>query len=149
MTDDAPCAPPPPAGLNAVMRRMIAAREAALGAAHEHIASRNERIDELDAALTMAQDVLATTQAALDETRMALADSHRTLEAEIRHISERNQRIAELDAAIAARDQRIEMLEDQFARLRRLADDLVWPDGPRALRAVLPLARLLRQVIRR
>jgi predicted RNase H-like nuclease (RuvC/YqgF family) len=142
MTDDALCDAPPPAGLDAVLRRMIAAREAALGAAHEHIASRNRRIDELDTALT-------TTQAALDQTRTALANARRTLEAEIRHIVERNQRIAELDAEIAARDQRIETLEDQFARLRRLADDLVWPDGPRALRAVLPLARLVRKVIRR
>jgi len=149
MTDDALCDAPPPAGLDAVLRRMIAAREAALGAAHEHIASRNRRIDELDTALTTTHDALTTTQAALDQTRTALANARRTLEAEIRHIVERNQRIAELDAEIAARDQRIETLEDQFARLRRLADELVWPDGPRALRAVLPLARLVRQVIRR
>ncbi|MDX5930885.1 hypothetical protein [Acidiphilium acidophilum] len=128
MTDDAVRDLPLPAGLDAVLRRMIAAREAALGDAEAHIAARNRRIDELDALVT-------AVQAALD--------------GEIAHIRERNRRIGELDAEIAARDRRIEHLEDQVARLHRLAEELVWPEGPRALRAVLPMARLVRRVIRR
>lgn len=63
---------------------------------------------------------------------------------------------AVLRRMIAERERRIESLQARVgsghgnggsaAVLDRLVHELVWDDGPRALRAVLPLARLIRRL---
>ena len=127
----------------ATRTRLVAEREAEaarLAAAHE--ADRARLIDEFDA-------VLGT------ERQRAAAE-----------ISTRDARIAELDQLAGAREadilsrlREIETLRealtaalDEAARLRsaaqeiaRLTNTLDWPAAPRAVRAVLPLARLLRR----
>lgn len=64
--------------------------------------------------------------------------------------------IAEREARLGTMQERIDSLERivlanpaSAAVLDRLVRDLVWDDGPRALRAVLPLARLIRRLSRR
>lgn len=58
-------------------------------------------------------------------------------------------RIAERNAVIAERDRTIAVLAPDADRLTRLVRALEWPDGPRALRAVLPAARLIRRLMHR
>ena len=105
---------PSPRGIDAVLRRMIADREAIVGARDAELAARDQDIAARDGALAEARDAIAAR-----------------------------------DHAIAAQEREIAALRPQAERLTRLALALEWPDGPRALRAVLPAARLLRRLITR
>lgn len=69
-------------------------------------------------------------------------------------------RIAALDAMLMDREARIAALEAECAArdlacqrdraiVHRLVHDLAWPEGPRALRAALPVARLIRAMLSR
>lgn len=58
-------------------------------------------------------------------------------------------RIETLEAALRQSEERAARLETRAAALDRLATGLVWNEGPRAIRAVLPLARLIRRLTRR
>lgn len=63
-------------------------------------------------------------------------------------LADLRRQLADLDAqCVHARQERDALLNmhAQAAQLRRLLRELQWPDGPAALRAVLPLARLLRR----
>ncbi|HEX7388517.1 MAG TPA: hypothetical protein VF286_00305 [Acidiphilium sp.] len=66
-----------------------------------------------------------------------------------RMIAERDAAIADRNAIIAERDRTIAALTPDAERLARLIHTLDWPDGPRALRAVLPAARLIRRLMHR
>lgn len=70
-----------------------------------------------------------------------------------RMIADREARLAALrdkvdtlELALHEREMRLARLETYAATLDRLANHLIWNDGPRALRAVLPFARLLRRL---
>lgn len=58
-------------------------------------------------------------------------------------------RIETLEATLRQSEERAARLETRAAALDRLATGLVWNEGPRAIRAVLPLARLIRRLTRR
>lgn len=58
-------------------------------------------------------------------------------------------RIDSLERALHEKEARVAALSAHTAALDRLVDELVWDDGPRALRAVLPLARAIRRLTSR
>lgn len=58
-------------------------------------------------------------------------------------------RIDTLEALLHQREAHAALLETRVATLDRLAGELVWDDAPRAIRSVLPLARLIRRIMRR
>jgi len=55
------------------------------------------------------------------------------------------EKVDALHVSLHEREARIALLETYAATLERLTNHLTWNDGPRALRVVLPLARLLRR----
>ena len=67
------------------------------------------------------------------------------LQARDQDIMARDRATAALHQSIALRDQELAVLRPQAEALARLAVMLDWPEAPRALRAVLPLARALRR----
>ncbi|MCF3945584.1 hypothetical protein [Acidiphilium iwatense] len=110
-----------PRSIDAVLRRMIADREALVAARDAELAARDHAIAALERDIaTRDQDIAA-----------------------------RNDAISMRDHAIAALERDIAALRPQAERLTRLALALEWRDGPRALLAVLPAARLLRRLTRR
>ncbi|WP_287758863.1 hypothetical protein [Acidiphilium sp.] len=73
-----------------------------------------------------------------------------------RMIASRDEKIAGLQDRILDLEERLRRQEARHAldavhaaALARLNAELVWPDGPWPVRAVLPLARLIRRVTRR
>jgi hypothetical protein len=71
---------------------------------------------------------------------------NRDIQARDQTIMARDREIAALHQIIASRDQELARLRPQAEALVRLAAMLDWPQAPRALRAVLPLARVLRRL---
>lgn len=69
---------------------------------------------------------------------------HGRIEALEAALIEREARIAALEAECAARET---ACQRDRAIVHRLIHDLAWPDGPRALRAALPVARLIRAML--
>ena len=55
-------------------------------------------------------------------------------------------RIRQIERTVLMYQQREPILLSQVAQLHQLLRELTWPDGPRALRAVLPFARLIRWI---
>ncbi|MGC9270610.1 hypothetical protein [Acidiphilium sp.] len=92
------------------------------------VAHRQERIAVLEDALAARDAIIAARDHAIAE-QAAL--------------------IAALRLTVEQREQLIARLEPEAARCAQLALTLTWPDGPRALRAVLPVARLIRRIMRR
>lgn len=134
---DEPTLDLPPAGFDAVLRRMIALRESEAEELRTALRLRDERVEFLDAKC----HELAAIIERLD-----------------RWVTERDRRIEALEATIATRDDGIAGkdaniptggISPDSAILRHLVLTLEWPNGPRALRAVLPLARLIRRIMRR
>lgn len=117
---------PPPAGIENVLRRMVAEREARIGFAAAATAKAHAR---------------------------QLMERERIIAERDSMLAERESRIEKLDRMVAERDRTIEARDDEIGRLRpeavklaRLAVDLAWEDGPRSLRMVLPLAELIRKL---
>jgi FkbM family methyltransferase len=73
---------------------------------------------------------------------------HAELEATDAHLSAVQARESELAAELAAEREKGRLLAKRAALLDELVRQLRWPDGPAALRTVLPLARLLRRIAR-
>ena len=73
-----------------------------------------------------------------------------------RMVASRDEKIATLQDRILDLEERLRRQEARHAlnavhaaALARLDAELVWPDGPWPVRAVLPLARLIRRLSRR
>ena len=120
----------PPAGLDAVLRRMIALREAETDELKREVQRRNERIGELD---TKAHELAAIIER-LD-----------------RGITERDRQLAELHDIIAAQAAQLAgtRLAGGWLRLKHRIAALDGPDNPPALRAAGRLARTIRSLMRR
>jgi FkbM family methyltransferase len=107
----------------------------------EQISSQALESDRLKSQVDALQERCATQEGKLGELRAVRID----LENERRLLTE--QRDAGL-AEIASLSSKLEHLNQRVAVLDELIYRLRWKDGPRALRAVLPLARALRAVCR-
>jgi FkbM family methyltransferase len=106
--------------------------------------------EALTAALSELRRLHDERVSALQEQCDALTERMQTERNELleRMDAERNAFARQIDQAAAVKSQREALLTDQAARLHRLARELQWPDGPRALRMVLPLARIARRLKR-
>ncbi|MHB1303566.1 MAG: hypothetical protein ACYCZB_08835 [Acidiphilium sp.] len=141
----------PPAGFVSVLRRMVALRESQAEELRNAVQLRDERIEQLDLFLRSRNERVAELDAKCHELAAVI-------ERLDRWVIERDRRIKTLEAivAVAGNGDAAEAFispSDGASRdsaiLRRLVLTLEWPNGPRALRAVLPLARLIRRIMRR
>lgn len=128
-----------PPDLDTVLRRMVAAREVALA---EAIATRDARIDDLIAQIMARDEALDARDQTISARDAALAAHRASLAASARQIEALTTETRALKAGIAR-------LHVKEATLDRLALSLEWPDGPRAIRTMLPAARLLRRLLGR
>ncbi len=133
--------------LHAADRVKAAGLQQALSEAHDQLAAVRRRLDALPAEQNAAITAVAEAHAfQAAELRRQVAD----LEAQCTAARfDRERAVGTLEArleAVARERDSLAPLRSEAARLRRLLRELQWPDGPAALRAVLPLARLLRRL---
>jgi hypothetical protein len=107
--------------------------------AHRRIAARDHEIDGLN------QELQARDREIQARDRQIAALSLET-ESRDRKIAVRDGIIGERDQEIARLNREIERLRPGAERLTRLAQALEWPEGPFALRSLLPLARAIRRL---
>jgi hypothetical protein len=119
----------------AALGRMLATRETAIAALHAEGAAQRAR-DEGELALRQAE--IATRDQRIGQLEQENAECHDESTA-------RMEEIAALQAGLAAKEAEIAALRPPAEQLARLAEALDWPDGPRAVRAFLPMARLIRK----
>ena len=114
-----------------------------LRAEHEFLRLSNEATA---AEARKLQDRLAAAQAELSAREKALlAERNWLLDVRDAHVG----RLRELEPIVqqvAALAEERDTLARRAESLDRLVRDLRWKDGPRSVRAILPLARLLRRV---
>jgi chromosome segregation ATPase len=114
-----------------------------LRAEHEFLRLSNEATA---AKVRKLQDRLAATQAELSARENALlAERNWLLDVRDTHVG----RLRELEPIVqqvASLAEERDTLARRAESLDRLVRDLRWKDGPRSVRAILPLARLLRRI---
>jgi FkbM family methyltransferase len=145
---------------------------AVLSACRDELRAVHERVQDLSAQLERAESEmkgLKERNAVLFEQNIVYANlmrTHADTVTELRRLNDEKigalqaESEAQFNAVRTERDATRDSLESQLRqveqrelvlagdakRLDRLVNELRWPDGPRALRAVLPLARTLRRL---
>jgi FkbM family methyltransferase len=106
-----------------------------------HLSAAQARESELASALSGC-----ATELALVRTEMEATDAH--LSAAQARESQLASALSGCATELAAERENGRRLATRAALLDKLVGELLWPDGPAALRTVLPLARLLRRIAR-
>jgi hypothetical protein len=138
-----------PAGLDLVLRRMIVERQAGIAALEQAVAAAAIVISARDQAIAQREAIMAE-QAALIEAQERQLAGQRGMIAECDTLiaTQSAHNIAQ-DLISASQATTIAALTIEAARLPAVAVTLQWPDGPRAIQAVLPIARIIRRLARR
>jgi hypothetical protein len=134
----------------AALGRMLTAREVMIASLHAErdaerarFAAERSRFDA-EAARLGAECERRAAEIAARDGRIIQLDQE--IAAREQGIAAATEEIAALRAALAAKATEIAALRPPAERLVAVANALDWPDAPRAIQTVLPLARLLRRV---
>ena len=137
---------------NGVLRRELRETRDGLEASIHHVETLAAAQKAAVAAVVEANGHhLADLRSQLADAGAQLADVRHHRAGESEQLAGLHRQLAELQSrceSVTWERDTLRGMQGQAAQLRRLIRELQWPDGPTALRAVLPLARMLRLVAR-